>query len=239
MAIACCSVPLLSRGEIISDALPIFFVAQRDGDMPGAAAGNAQSGAGSGTSGSSGVVSGNPGASNVIVGSGWLGDYLGINRNGWRFAGLNITDANGLSGGLVPGWTADSLSVVDVSIDTEEALGWENGLIGGELLYYAGGPVNANAGTVLGYNSLDIRHPPSRGDFRAVVPAQICRRPPVGSHRQDDHDVRFQQRRRRGLFRRSGLRHRGPVVVDLHAAVRKSDAVWRHAGILRTRPPAW
>jgi porin len=68
---------------------------------------------------------------------------------------LNITDVNGLSGGLVPGWTGDNLTIVDVSIDTAEALGWENGLIGSELLYYSGGPVNANAGTVMGYNSLD------------------------------------------------------------------------------------
>ena len=148
--------PLLSRGETISDAPPIFFVAQRDGRMQDNSAGNAQTSAGSGTGGSNGVVSGNPGASNVVVGTGWLGDALGINRNGWRFAGLNVTDANGLSGGLVPGWTGNTLSIVDISLDTSEALGWENGLIGGELLYYAGGPANANAGTVLDYESLDI-----------------------------------------------------------------------------------
>ncbi len=148
--------PLLLRGEAFSHVPPIFFVAQRDGGMQDNAAGNARASAGSGTSGATGVVSGNPGASNVVVGTGWLGDYLGINRNGWRFAGLNITDANGLSGGLVPGWTGNTLSIVDISVDTEEAMGWENGLVGGELLYYAGGPTNYNAGTILNYESLDI-----------------------------------------------------------------------------------
>lgn len=110
-------------------------------------------------------ISGNPGATNVIVGSGWLGDYLGINRNGWRFAGLNITDVNGLSGGLVPGWTSDSLTIADIAIDTEEAMGWADGLIGMEFLYYSGGPVNANAGTVMGYNALDVVPPDNRAEF--------------------------------------------------------------------------
>jgi porin len=156
------SEPTPAQPVFPTDTFPITFVAQRDSGQPGGpfAAGATGRGAGFGSTPSINAaalsVSGNPGASNVIVGSGWLGDYLGVNRNGWRFAGLNITDANGLSGGLVPGWTADNLSIVDVSIDTEEAMGWENGLIGGELLYYSGGPVNANAGSVLGYNSLDI-----------------------------------------------------------------------------------
>lgn len=91
-----------------------------------------------------------------MVGNGWLGDYLGLNQNGWRFAGVNLTDANGLSGGLSPGWTGDSLTIIDISLDTEKSCGWKNGLIGGELLYYTGGPVNADAGTVMGYNSLDV-----------------------------------------------------------------------------------
>jgi len=115
--------------------------------------------------GSSERISGNPGATNVIIGTGWLGDYLGINRNGWRFAGLNITDANGLSGGLVPGWTSDTLTIGDISIDTEEAMGWDNGLIGMEFLYYSGGPVNADAGSVMGYNALDVVPPNNRAEF--------------------------------------------------------------------------
>ncbi|REK19541.1 MAG: porin [Planctomycetota bacterium] len=147
--------PFLSNPAAHADAPEIVFVAQQDGTQ-GSAGGNAQTGAGMGQMDSNGVVSGNPGASNVVVGTGWLGDYLGINRNGWRFAGLNITDANGLSGGVVPGWTANALTIVDISLDLEESMGWENGLVGGELLYYSGGPTNQNAGSVMGYNSLDI-----------------------------------------------------------------------------------
>ncbi|MGD9646128.1 MAG: carbohydrate porin, partial [Pirellulales bacterium] len=138
-------------------ARPMQLVAQRDGDRSRSSNRRAATGPSvPGSSGTNGVVSGNPGASNVVVGTGWLGDWLRINRNGFRLAGLNITDANGLSGGLVPGWTADTLTVVDVSLDMAEAMGWENGLLGGEFLHYSGGPVNANAGTVMGYNSLDI-----------------------------------------------------------------------------------
>ncbi len=158
------------RPALFSDLSPVFFVAQRDGPMRDDSAGNAASGAGASTgpaltSGSPNSISGNPGASNVTIGSGWLGDYLGINRNGWRFAGLNITDANGLSGGLVPGWTSDSLTIADISIDTAEAMGWENGQIGMEFLYYSGGPVNSDAGTVMGYNSLDVVPPDNRAEL--------------------------------------------------------------------------
>lgn len=145
--------PLLSRPIDSGGAAPVVLVAQLQEDASSAPGGG--SGSPGDTVGSDFVVSGNPGASNTLVGSGWLGDYLGINRNGFRVAGLNITDANGLSGGLVPGWTGDSLTIVDFSLDTDKAFGWSNGLIGSELLYYSGGRVNTNAGTVMGYNSLD------------------------------------------------------------------------------------
>ena len=117
--------------------------------------------------GRSGAVSGNPAAVNILSGSGWLGDRLGVNRNGFRVGGLNIADANGLlSGGLAPGrWTGDTLTIFDLSVNTEEALGWKGGLFGSQFLYYSGGPMNRDAGTVMGYNSLDGASPQSRAEL--------------------------------------------------------------------------
>jgi len=61
------------------------------------------------------AVSGNRAATNILAGSGRLGELLGINRNGIRFGGLNITDANGnLVGGLGPGkWAGDTLTIAE------------------------------------------------------------------------------------------------------------------------------
>lgn len=130
----------------------------------------ASSSAGSGIANSgalSNAVSGNPAAVNIFAGNGALGDFLGINRNGIRFSGLNITDANLLaSGGLAPGtWLADSLTIADLSINTEERFGWTGGLLGTEFLYFAGGPVNEITGGVMGYNSLDAGPPRYRAEF--------------------------------------------------------------------------
>ena len=77
------------------------------------------------------AISGNPAATNIVAGSGRLGELLGINRNGIRFGGLNITDANGnLAGGLGPGkWTGDTLTIADLSIDLEKFAGWEGRLV--------------------------------------------------------------------------------------------------------------
>jgi len=98
-----------------------------------------------------------------------------------RVGGLNITDGNGLlSGGLGPGkWAADSLTLADLSIDTEEMLGWKGGLFGTQFLYYTGGgpgytiagvqqgknSPNALAGAVMGFNSLDVVPPFSRAEL--------------------------------------------------------------------------
>ena len=127
------------------------------------------------------AVSGNPAATNIVTGTGKLGEALGLNHDGIRFGGLNITDANGiLSGGLGPGkWDGDSLTIADLSIDTEELLGWEGGLFGMQFLYFSsGGPgfdiagiqqgqnnVNALAGTVMGFNSLVVVAPFSRAEL--------------------------------------------------------------------------
>lgn len=126
-------------------------------------------------------ISGNPGAVNIVTGSGKLGDALGVNRNGWRFGGLTINDANGiLSGGLGPGkWAGQNLTIADLSFDAEKAGGWEGGLFGSQFLYYGGygagptvngieqkqGSPNALAGSVMGFNSLDGAPPIHRAEL--------------------------------------------------------------------------
>ncbi|WP_168221823.1 carbohydrate porin [Aquisphaera giovannonii] len=118
---------------------------------------------------------------NLVTGTGKLGEVLGVNRNGIRVGGINISDVNGiLSGGLGPGkWTGDSLTLADLSIDTEEFGGWEGGLFGTQFLYFtSGGPgydiagieqgkndPNALAGTVMGFNSLVATQPLSRAEL--------------------------------------------------------------------------
>ena len=118
---------------------------------------------------------GNPAATNIVVGSGWLGEYLGINRNGWRFAGIQITDSNGqFTGGINPGsWPSDTLTIVDLTINTEKFVGWEGGLFGTDFLYYSGGPVNFDAGTVMGYNSLDAAPPNTRVELYELWYRQV------------------------------------------------------------------
>ena len=93
---------------------------------------------------------------NIVAGSGRLGELLGINRDGIRFGGLNITDSNGnLAGGLGPGkWTGDTLTIADLSIDLEKMTDWKGGLFGTEFLYYNGfGPGYSIGGVERGKNS--------------------------------------------------------------------------------------
>lgn len=110
------------------------------------------------------VVNGNPAAVQIITGSGALGDWLGINENGFRFGGLHITDANGqLTGGNTPGkWGGNTLTVLDFSLDLEKSSNWKGAMIGSEVLFYFGDPVNTDAASVIGYNSLDSSTPDSR-----------------------------------------------------------------------------
>jgi len=127
-----------------------------------------------------GAISGNA-AVNIVTGTGRLGDWLGVNHDGWRLGGLAINDANGLlSGGLGPGkWVGQSLTVADLSYDTEKAGHWDGGSFGTQFLYYTGygaGPVvngveqhqgspNSLAGTVMGFNSLDGAPPIHRAEL--------------------------------------------------------------------------
>lgn len=140
-----------------------------------------RSSAGGDGGGPASSVSGNPAAANILTGSGWVGDAIGFNRNGWRLGGLTINDANGLlTGGLGPGkWIGQNLTVADVSFNADEAGVWDGAMFGTQFLYYAGygpGPVvngmeqangspNALAGSVMGFNSLDGPPPVHRAEL--------------------------------------------------------------------------
>jgi porin len=151
-------------------------------DGTGGVDGNAAAPAGGqGTAPPANAVSGNPAATNIIAGTGRLGEILGINRNGIRLGGLQINDATGnLAGGLGPGkWTGGTLTIADLSIDLEKFAGWKGALFGTEFLYFNGfGPgysisnmvqgknnPNALAGTVMGVNSLSAAPPFSRPEL--------------------------------------------------------------------------
>jgi porin len=152
--------------------------ASSTGDGAGGGTGAAE---GQGTPPVANAVSGNPAATNIVAGTGRLGELLGINQNGIRFGGLTINDANGnVAGGLGPGkWTGDTLTIADLSIDLEKFAGWKGAMVGTQFLYYNGfGPgysisnmvqgknnPNALAGTVMGFNSLSAAPPFSRAEL--------------------------------------------------------------------------
>ena len=110
------------------------------------------------------IPSGNPAASDLKVGTGLLGDWLGVNHHGFRLGGLNISDVNAqLTGGVEPGqWKTDSLTILDASLDLEERIGWKGAELGTELLFYSGGDIGGASGSVMGYNSLDGESPRTR-----------------------------------------------------------------------------
>ncbi len=101
-------------------------------------------------------ISGNPGAVNTVTGTGALGRLLGLDDSGVRLGGLWIGDANWLmSGGLRPGdWTLNSLTLLDLSLDTRRLVGLLGGLFGVQFLQFSGQPTNADAGVVQVYNGL-------------------------------------------------------------------------------------
>jgi porin len=102
-------------------------------------------------------ISSNPGAVNIVTGTGWLGQLLGLGKDsGVHFGGLWVGDANvPMSGGLEPGdWSFNSLTLLDLSLDAEKLLGLKGGMFGAEFLHFSGQPTNQDAGVVQGYNSL-------------------------------------------------------------------------------------
>jgi porin len=162
-----------------SPAAPVNSAAASAGERLNGGLGGPSEGLQTGPTGS--AVSGNPASVNILAGTGRLGELLGVNRNGIRFGGFTITDANGnVSGGLGPGkWAGDTMTVADLSIDMETMAGWKGGLFGTQFLYYNGfgpgytingfeqGKNNANAltGSVMPFNSLGAQPPFSRAEL--------------------------------------------------------------------------
>jgi len=108
------------------------------------------------------AVSGNPAAVNILAGTGALGRFLGFDKeSGIRLGGLWVGDASGvLAGGRQPGdWGLNSLTVVDLSFDTEKVGGWRGGMIGTEFLQYSGRTTNNLAGAFPGFDSLEVTPP--------------------------------------------------------------------------------
>jgi porin len=103
-------------------------------------------------------VSGNPATVNIFTGSGALGRFLGFdNQSGVRIGGLWLGDGSGvLTGGRVPGaWTPNSLTVIDLNLDTEKLWNVRGGLFGISFLQYSGRPTNGLAGAFPGFDSIE------------------------------------------------------------------------------------
>jgi porin len=97
-------------------------------------------------------ISANPAATNAVTGTGWLGEQLGVNKNGVRLGGLWIGGVNDLvTGGVDPGFTFNSALIIDLSVDLERFAGLKGSSIGVDFLQFNSGPTNTDAGSVLGY----------------------------------------------------------------------------------------
>lgn len=99
----------------------------------------------------------NPAAVSITAGTGALGRFLGIpDSSGLRIGGLWLGDASGvLSGGRKPGgWGLNSLTIMDVGFDAEEAWGWKGSSFDIQFLQLTGQETNSLAGAFPGFNSI-------------------------------------------------------------------------------------
>ncbi|MBD2655067.1 carbohydrate porin [Synechocystis sp. FACHB-383] len=113
-------------------------------------------------------ISGNPAASNMLVGTGELGRWLGLPEDSpLRLGGIfmgNISQQ--ISGGNQPGSTdLNGALILGLGIDLEKAVGWKNAFFEVEGLQYNGQPVNLAAGSVQGYNSIEAGPPLNRTEL--------------------------------------------------------------------------
>jgi porin len=116
-------------------------------------------------------ISGNPGATNILTGTGELGDLLHIPEcSGVRLGGLWMGDYNALMNGRTGAhnhrvWTGNSVLILDLYIDFEQSIGWSGASFGTEFLQFNGQPTNSDAGVVQGYNSLPGSPPLNRSEL--------------------------------------------------------------------------
>ncbi|MCT0252516.1 MULTISPECIES: carbohydrate porin [unclassified Synechocystis] len=113
-------------------------------------------------------ISGNPAASNMLVGTGDLGRWLGLDENSpFRLGGVFMGNVSQqISGGNQPGSTDfNGALILGLGIDLEKAVGWKNAFFEVEGLQYNGQPVNFAAGSVQGYNSVEAGPPLNRTEL--------------------------------------------------------------------------
>jgi porin len=114
------------------------------------------------------AIAANPAAVNVVTGSGWLGQTLGLSPDSGVFiGGVWVSNANYLfSGGESPGnWTFNSLFATDLTLDLARVANIPGAQFGVEFLNFAGQPSNTEAGTVSGYNGLTGPPPLTRSEL--------------------------------------------------------------------------
>ncbi len=113
-------------------------------------------------------ISSNPAAVNIIAGTGALGRALGFDKDsGVRLGGLWVGDSSGiLSGGQNPGkWALNSLTVLDLNLNTDILLGMPGGLFDIQLLQFNGQNTNGLAGAFPGFNSIEAGPPFNRDEL--------------------------------------------------------------------------
>ena len=186
-----------SGGESTKTSQPFAYQSGGFLQEPGTGTGGAGNASAGATSGQLGLA-GNPGAVNIQVGNGRLGRLLGIDKDsGFRFGGLWIGDASGvLSGGLDGGqWGLNSLTIVDLFLDTEKQWGWK-----GTLVRHPVPPVHRPADQHPGRQRAGVRWsarpaaPEPLGALSALVSPGPVRRQAHHPRRQVGADVRLQQR---------------------------------------------
>ncbi|SIO35354.1 porin [Singulisphaera sp. GP187] len=108
------------------------------------------------------AISANPAAVNILTGTAALGRFFGLkDESGIRLGGLWVGDASGVvAGGRHPGdWGLNSLTVFDLSFDSEKLGGWKGGMLGTQFLQFSGQPTNDLAGAFPGFDSLEVVPP--------------------------------------------------------------------------------
>jgi len=118
-------------------------------------------------------ISSNPAAVNITPGTGEAQQFIERkfaiqNNHGIHFDGAWLGDVNNLFSGGIPHadrWTANSLFLASLTVDTEKLSGWKGGLFGVQYLQFNGQDTNKQAGSIQGYNSLPGPPPLNRSEL--------------------------------------------------------------------------
>ena len=113
-------------------------------------------------------IAANPAAVNIVTGSGWLGQQLGLRSDSGVFlGGVWVGNGNYLaSGGEQPERSSfNSLFVANLTLDLAKLAHIPGAQFNVAFLNFAGQPSNAQAGTVTGYNGLSGAPPLTRSEL--------------------------------------------------------------------------